>query len=420
MFQTLDPQAAPAADRLGPPPRLRRHDREHPEHLRHVPQPGHGPGELEQPGRRDHHLAGRLRVARLGLTYLIHFLGILSINLAVLNFLPIPPLDGGQMVFLIAEKVRGRPLPESALVAGTYLGLFLVLGLMVFVTFQDIFRLIKDSDRIVENSDAIPDPAKAVERSESVCTRSVTGGRSDGRARGSADRGRDAYRLRSDGRTVADLIGRLESGELPAAVVAPGAVTPADVVAALAHDALGGDDSPGLPLVQASRRPGPGWSGRCRSRPGRRCSRGPRTGRGWRWPPGCSRSSTSGTPATRPPSRPTTWASGSSRPTGTASLIAASPTRATPPTGSAGSAAIPSSPRWPRPPGRCSTSTATPPCASRLLSGGWNAMAMIDLCTQARPGSPREILARRLQRLEMWLLLEATFRDAGGIVPGPI
>ncbi len=79
--------------------------------------------------------------ARSGLSYLIHFLGILSINLAVLNFLPIPPLDGGQMVFLVAEKVRGRPLPESALVAGTYLGLFLVLGLMIFVTFQDIFRL---------------------------------------------------------------------------------------------------------------------------------------------------------------------------------------------------------------------------------------------------------------------------------------
>lgn len=45
---------------------------------------------------------------------------------------------------------------------------------------------------------------------------------------------------------------------------------------------------------------------------------------------------------------------------------------------------------------------------SRLLSGGWNAGAMIELCTQARPGSPREILARRLQRLEMRLLLEAT------------
>lgn len=82
--------------------------------------------------------------ARMGLTYLIHFLGILSINLAVLNFLPIPPLDGGQMLFLVAEKVRGRPLPDSALIAGTYLGLLFVLLLMVFVTFQDIFRLIND------------------------------------------------------------------------------------------------------------------------------------------------------------------------------------------------------------------------------------------------------------------------------------
>jgi hypothetical protein len=46
---------------------------------------------------------------------------------------------------------------------------------------------------------------------------------------------------------------------------------------------------------------------------------------------------------------------------------------------------------------------------ARLLGpGGWNAMAMIDLCTQARPGSPQETLARRLQRLEMQLLLDAT------------
>jgi regulator of sigma E protease len=80
-------------------------------------------------------------LARLGLTYLIYFLGILSINLAVLNFLPVPPLDGGQMVFLIAEKVRGRPLPESAVAAVTYLGFALVLALMIFVNFQDIFRL---------------------------------------------------------------------------------------------------------------------------------------------------------------------------------------------------------------------------------------------------------------------------------------
>jgi regulator of sigma E protease len=79
------------------------------------------------------------RIASMGLVPFIHFLGLLSVNLAVINFLPIPPLDGGQMAFLIAEKVRGRPLPESALVAGTYAGLLLVLGLMVFVISQDIW-----------------------------------------------------------------------------------------------------------------------------------------------------------------------------------------------------------------------------------------------------------------------------------------
>jgi regulator of sigma E protease len=81
--------------------------------------------------------------ASSGFIDLVFFLGILSVNLAVLNFLPIPPLDGGHMVFLVAEKVRGKPLPESAVIAGTYFGFFLVICLMVFVTYQDVFRLVK-------------------------------------------------------------------------------------------------------------------------------------------------------------------------------------------------------------------------------------------------------------------------------------
>jgi regulator of sigma E protease len=96
-------------------------------------------------------VAGPLRIAqvaydfaRSGLTDLIHFLGILSINLAVINFLPIPPLDGGQMLFLAAEKVRGRPLPDSALSAGILVGIFLVICLMIFVTYQDVSWYIKN------------------------------------------------------------------------------------------------------------------------------------------------------------------------------------------------------------------------------------------------------------------------------------
>lgn len=82
--------------------------------------------------------------AGMGWTELIKFLGMLSINLAVLNFLPIPPLDGGQMVFLIAEKIRGRPLPDSALNVVLYLGVLFVIGLMVFVTYQDVWRVVSN------------------------------------------------------------------------------------------------------------------------------------------------------------------------------------------------------------------------------------------------------------------------------------
>lgn len=78
-------------------------------------------------------------VSRQGLPKLLMFLGFLSINLAVLNFLPIPVLDGGHMVFLIWEGVTRRKPSEGVLVAATYVGMAFVLGLMVFVIYLDIF-----------------------------------------------------------------------------------------------------------------------------------------------------------------------------------------------------------------------------------------------------------------------------------------
>jgi regulator of sigma E protease len=68
------------------------------------------------------------------------FLGIISINLAVVNFLPIPILDGGHMVFLIYEKLRGRPPSEAVRTGATYVGLALLLSLMLFVFYNDIER----------------------------------------------------------------------------------------------------------------------------------------------------------------------------------------------------------------------------------------------------------------------------------------
>ena len=69
------------------------------------------------------------------------FLGMISVNLAVVNFLPIPVLDGGHMVFLILEKILGRPVPERVFAFAMYTGLFLILSLMVFVLFLDVKRL---------------------------------------------------------------------------------------------------------------------------------------------------------------------------------------------------------------------------------------------------------------------------------------
>lgn len=71
----------------------------------------------------------------------ILFLGMISINLAVINFLPIPVLDGGHMAFLIYEKLRGRPAPEQLRVAATFLGVALIISLMLFVTYLDFKRL---------------------------------------------------------------------------------------------------------------------------------------------------------------------------------------------------------------------------------------------------------------------------------------
>jgi regulator of sigma E protease len=69
------------------------------------------------------------------------FLGMISMNLAVLNILPIPLLDGGQLMVITAEKVRGEPLPESILAGIQWAGLVFLLGLMVFVITNDIVNL---------------------------------------------------------------------------------------------------------------------------------------------------------------------------------------------------------------------------------------------------------------------------------------
>lgn len=71
---------------------------------------------------------------------LLLFLTLLSANLAILNFLPIPALDGGHLMFLIAEAIRGKPLNEALQVRLTMVGVICLLGLMAFAILNDILR----------------------------------------------------------------------------------------------------------------------------------------------------------------------------------------------------------------------------------------------------------------------------------------
>ncbi len=87
-----------------------------------------------------------LQAAKEGMGNLLVFLTLLGANLAVLNFLPIPILDGGHMVFLIWEALRGKPPDERVQLALTYCGLLLILILMVWLLGLD-FHLISRTAR---------------------------------------------------------------------------------------------------------------------------------------------------------------------------------------------------------------------------------------------------------------------------------
>lgn len=78
---------------------------------------------------------------RAGAEMLLTWMALLSINLAVLNLLPIPVLDGGQLLFLIVEGVRGRPLSVEQRLRLSHVGLILVVGIMVWALTNDFLRL---------------------------------------------------------------------------------------------------------------------------------------------------------------------------------------------------------------------------------------------------------------------------------------
>jgi regulator of sigma E protease len=85
--------------------------------------------------------AAGYRFAEMGVTRLIWFLAIISANLAVMNFLPIPIVDGGLFTFLIIEKLQGGPVSPRVQAIAQVVGLAILLSVFLLATYQDITRL---------------------------------------------------------------------------------------------------------------------------------------------------------------------------------------------------------------------------------------------------------------------------------------
>ena len=79
--------------------------------------------------------------ARSGFTAFLNFLAIVSISLGILNLLPVPLLDGGQIVYQLVEWVKGSPLSERSMLIGQQFGLLLLFVLMSFAFYNDLSRI---------------------------------------------------------------------------------------------------------------------------------------------------------------------------------------------------------------------------------------------------------------------------------------
>ena len=80
-------------------------------------------------------------VAKRGLIATLSFMAIISISLGILNLLPVPVLDGGQIVFVLVEKIIRRPLPEKIQIVFQQIGVGALLFLMVFALYNDLTRI---------------------------------------------------------------------------------------------------------------------------------------------------------------------------------------------------------------------------------------------------------------------------------------
>jgi regulator of sigma E protease len=80
--------------------------------------------------------------AQMGWMAYVSFIALISISLGVLNLLPVPVLDGGHLMYYIAEIIRGRPVSDRTLELGQRVGMVVLFSLMAFALYNDIYRLV--------------------------------------------------------------------------------------------------------------------------------------------------------------------------------------------------------------------------------------------------------------------------------------
>lgn len=83
--------------------------------------------------------------SRLGISYLARLAAVLSINLAIINFFPFPALDGGRVFMVLIEKIKGTPIKQKYANALNTVGFIILIILMIFITYNDVFKIIKKS-----------------------------------------------------------------------------------------------------------------------------------------------------------------------------------------------------------------------------------------------------------------------------------
>lgn len=95
------------------------------------------------------HLSGPITIAQVandsasrGVAWFLGFLGLVSLSLGIINLLPIPMLDGGQLLFLLFEKLKGAPLSEEFQLKGQTVGIVFLLSFMSIAFYNDILRLV--------------------------------------------------------------------------------------------------------------------------------------------------------------------------------------------------------------------------------------------------------------------------------------